>query len=153
MKQKPEKTLKKRAFLQAFGVTANVKWAAEAAKIDRQEHWRWLKVDQAYKEAFETVEDEVAQALENEAIRRAYEGIKRPVLYKGTPVKVGRRILYQHEFSDTLLLALLKRFRPAQYREHIAAEVSGSINLVERLTAANARLIAMRRDDDDTGTG
>jgi hypothetical protein len=44
---------------------------------------------------------------------------------------------------------LIKRFRPKLYREHIVQEHTGSINLVERLEAARARLIALKREEDE----
>jgi hypothetical protein len=42
---------------------------------------------------------------------------------------------------------------PKLYREHIVQEHSGSINLVERLEAAGARVIAMRREEDEKKSG
>jgi hypothetical protein len=65
-------------------------------------------------------------------VRRAKDGVKRLVLYKGVPVKIGRRTIYHVEYSDMLLLALLKRFRPALYREHVSTEAYAQIgNLTE----------------------
>jgi hypothetical protein len=53
--------------------------------------------------------------LEDEAIRRASEGVSRPVLYKGRQVFVNGSPIYETEFSDTLLIALLKGLRPETY--------------------------------------
>jgi len=144
-----------RAFIAAYAVSASVKAAAAAAKIDAWTHGRWLK-DPVYQAAFDAVQDEAAQALEDEAVRRAHEGVKRPVMYKGKPVRMGRgnsRILYETEYSDQLLLALLKRFRPALYRERTTTEISGSIDLVDRMQAARRRLVEMKRDDGSTAIG
>jgi hypothetical protein len=44
-----------------------------------------------------------------------------------------------------LLLALLKRFRPEAYRERVSAELSGTISLADRMTAAVERVRLMRR--------
>jgi hypothetical protein len=57
--------------------------------------------------------------------------------------------VYQVEYDTQLHITMLKRFRPTLYREHILQEHSGSVNLVERLEAARARLIAMKREEDD----
>jgi hypothetical protein len=72
------------------------------AGIDRGTHYDWLKADPGYKAAFEDVQDQAAQALEDEAVRRAYEGVERPVYQGGEKVGVVR------EYSDTLLIFLLK---------------------------------------------
>ena len=47
--------------------------------------------------------------LEDEAKRRAYEGVKKPV-YQG-----GKRVGYVQEYSDTLLIFLLKGTNKAKY--------------------------------------
>lgn len=142
-----ETFLKKRAFIAAYAATVSVSAAAAAAKVPRTEHYRWLLTDEVYRNSWEQTQEEAAQTLEDEAVRRAKEGVKRPVLYKGAPVKTGRRILYEYDYSDTLLLALLKRFRPALYREHVTAEVTGSLELVERLQSARTRLMEMSKND------
>jgi hypothetical protein len=62
---------------------------------------------------------EAAQLLEDEAIRRAHEGILTPVFYKGNPTGVMR------EYSDALLMFLLRGFTPEKYRDRGSVEVSG----------------------------
>ena len=120
-------------------------------KIDRQRHHDWLKTDQNYRSAWQAIQDQVAQALEDEAVRRAYEGVKRPMFYRGKPVKSGKgrgaRAVMEVEYSDQLLILLLKRFRPAQYRERTVTEVTGSIDLVDRLQTARKRLVEMQKQD------
>jgi hypothetical protein len=56
--------------------------------------------------------------------------------------------VFEVEYSDTLLLALLKRFRPALYRDKVVAEVTGSIDLVERLQAGRQRLLQMQTKEE-----
>jgi len=151
MKQRkdPKKTetfLKQRAFLAAYAATASVSAAATAARVMRSQHYRWLEQEE-YRRAWDDTQEEAAQTVEDEAIRRAVNGVKRPVLYKGAPVKTGRRILYEYTYSDTLMVALLKRFRPALYREHVTAELTGSIEIIDRLQSARKRLIEMQKND------
>jgi hypothetical protein len=55
--------------------------------------------------------------------------------------------------SDVLLMFIARGAMPGKYREHVVQEHSGRINLVERLEAARARLIAMRREEDEKKTG
>jgi hypothetical protein len=68
-------------------------------------------------------------ALENEAVRRAYHGVEKPVFYKGEVCG------YTQDYSDTLLIFLLKARKPEVYREGSRAEsargpVSININII-----------------------
>jgi hypothetical protein len=134
------KSHKQRAFLAAFRLTASLTKAAEAAKCPRTLHYRWLD-DATYMDAFETAKEEAGQSLEDEAIRRAHEGVLVPVFYKGKATGV------QREFSDAVLMFLLKGFKPDKYRERGSVELTGAgggpIEIVERLNAARKR-----RDED-----
>lgn len=149
-KEPTRKTLDQRkAFIAAYGISASITLAASAAGVDRKYHRRWL-ADENYRRAFEAAHEEIGAALEREAVRRAVEGVDKAVFYRGKPVKTGGRRgrqVYETTYSDTLLLALLKRFKPAQYREHTLTEVTGSIDLVERLNAGRQRLVEMRKND------
>jgi hypothetical protein len=57
-------------------------------------------------------------------------------------------LVYETQFDTQLHLTMLKRFRPKLYREHVVQEHTGSINLVERLEAARARLVAIRNEEE-----
>src|SRR4051812_27137963 len=74
---------KKGAFLAAYVRLANVTKAARAAKIERALHYRWLDEDPDYPREFAAAQREAAQVLEDEAIRRAHEGILEPLTYRG----------------------------------------------------------------------
>jgi hypothetical protein len=107
---------KARAFLAAYRQTASITKAAAAAKIDRTMHYRWLG-NAVYKKAFEAAQDEAAQLLEDEAVRRATEGILEPVFYQ------GRKCGAVPRYSDGLLQFLLRGFRPQKYSSK--AEITG----------------------------
>lgn len=143
-----ENYLKKRAFLKAFRGTLSMKAAADAVKINLQAHYNWLRSDEIYRRAWEEVYEEAAQFLEDEAVRRAYQGVKRALYYKGAPMRTGRgknaRPAFETLYSDTLLLALLKRFKPNEYRERVQTEITGTIEIADRLQAARKRLVEMR---------
>ena len=118
--------IRMRVFLDTYAKTGRVKRACTAAHIAFKTHYRRLASDPVYRRAFEEAEQQVGQMLEDAAVDRALAG-------------------------DThLLLALLKRFRPEAYRERVSAEISGTINLVDRLTAAVERVRVMRRNDSTT---
>lgn len=55
--------------------------------------------------------DEAVDLLEAEARRRAYSGVDKPVHYK------GQRVDMISEYSDGLMMFLLKAHRPHKYRE------------------------------------
>lgn len=117
---------KKRAFLAAYVRTASIVRAAQTARIDRQDHYNWMKKDPAYAEAFDKSKDIAAQTLEDEAVRRAHQGCAKAVYHQ------GKRVGIVTEYSDTLLIFLLKGLRPEKYREryeHSGKVDGGQINV------------------------
>jgi len=108
-----------RAFLKAYRETASITKAAQAAKVDRTRHYRWFQASGRYRMAFERAKEEAMQALEDEAIRRAYEGWNEPVFYKGEKCGAIRR------YSDGLMMFLLRGGMPAKYRENYKLELAG----------------------------
>lgn len=132
-KQKREKqyrfiaNAKKNKFLNAFATCGSVKLAAEKVDMDRTTHYTWLD-DESYKKAYERARQIAADALEEEARRRAVEG------YIG---KDGVR-----EYSDKLLIALLKANFPDRYKERMESkvELSGAVGIVDALKEARERL-------------
>lgn len=160
--KKTQDYLKQRAFQMAFKKTLSVRAAAAAAKIETSQHFGWMKgTDQNarnYQAAWRDLQEECAQALEDEAIRRAYEGVKKTLYYKGRPMRTGRgrnaRNAVEVNYSDTLMVMLLKRFRPEQYRERTTTEVTGAVEIVDRLQQARARLIKMQSSEQpDSAAG
>jgi hypothetical protein len=103
--------------------------AAQAAGVHRSRHYDWLKKDPAYVSAFVAAQDEAVQALEDEAVRRAYEGVEKPVTVAGQREFV-------REYSDTLLIFLLKGARPQKYRDNFNMSGGVQVDLGARLTAA-----------------
>ncbi len=109
---------KQRAFLKAFRITASITKAAEAAKVDRAMHYRWLR-ELKYSVEFEAAQVEAAHFLEDEAVRRSTEGVVEAVFYRGKPCGVIRR------YSDGMLQFLLRGFMPEKYRERTSTELTG----------------------------
>lgn len=124
---------KKRAFLAAYAQCGNVTQAAEAAGIPRSLHYKWLEQEgpegDAYREAFAQAQEEAADRLEAEARRRAVEGVVRYRFTKdGDPIRhpVTGEPYYELEYSDTLLIFLLKAARPEKYADRTKAEITGA---------------------------
>lgn len=71
------------AFIAAFRACANISKSADAVRIDRCLHYRWLRDDPEYTAAFQQAVTEASQFLEDQAVERATEGWQEPVIYQG----------------------------------------------------------------------
>ena len=109
---------KQRAFLAAYMRVANVSRAAELAEIDRTSHYVWKQEDEEYRAAFEAAKELACEALEDEAIRRARDGVEEQVWFQGAVCGTVRK------YSDTLLIFLLKGAKPEKYRDNVKSDVS-----------------------------
>jgi hypothetical protein len=72
-----------------------------------------------------------ARGLEDEAVRRAREGVRKLVFYKGAPVYVHGEPLYETEFSDRLLERLLEANNPQKFKRQCATTLKRSGDLTE----------------------
>ncbi len=100
---------KREAFLKAFSQCGSATQACIEAGISRRTCYEWRQTDAAFAEAWADMVEEAHDRLEDEAMRRAVEGVERPVFYKGTLIGHTRT------YSDSLLKALLQRRRPEVY--------------------------------------
>lgn len=105
--------------LAAFEECGNVSKACKKAKVPRRTFYAWLQEDEKFKEKFEAASIIAVGVLEDEAKRRALEGVLEPVYYKGEKVGSVRK------YSDTLLIVLLKGHAPEKYRERVSTELTG----------------------------
>ena len=127
-------TPKQSAFLKTYAATANITAAARFAKVGRRSHYDWLQ-DAEYAQAFEDAKAEACELLEQEAHRRAVTGTLKPVFYQGKKHGTVR------EYTDTLLIFLMKGAMPGKYRDNVKIEHSGELAVItERLAAARKRL-------------
>ena len=84
MKPKPRAvSILQGPFLASIAILGRISEAATAAKISRQSHYRWLKEDPAYPALFATARAKAIDAWQDEAIRRAVDGVFEPLTYKG----------------------------------------------------------------------
>ena len=129
-------TAKARAFLAAFRLTGSVVLSAAAAGVEKTIHYRWLR-NEKYAADFARAEAEFGDVLEAAAIARALDGVKEPVFYQGAPCGVIRK------YSDGLMLALLKRYKPDRYAAR--TEVTG---VGGAAIAASLEVVFVRAKDD-----
>jgi hypothetical protein len=127
---------KKAAFLAAYSETGNISRAADAAEMDRQSHYNWLKDDPEYVAAFEHAKERAIETLEFEARRRALHGVERMKFDKGKAIvdpRTGQPYI-EREYSDTLAIFLLKSLRPEVYRDRTETKVDGHLNVDSNVT-------------------
>lgn len=148
-------------FLKAYAETGSITRASQAAQINRSMHYRRMEQDPAYKAAFQVAHEIAVAVLEDEAIRRAVEGVEEPVVYKGeftflpkvdeegvlvldaegNPIK-GKPLVIR-KYSDQLLQFLLRGAKPEKYRERFQHD--GTINHRHKFEGQLEDLLAVFR--------
>jgi len=114
---------KMQEFLEAYAVTGRVVHACAIAGIHRDTHYYHLETNPAYRAAFEQVQQQLPDMIEDEIFRRAIDGE-----------------------SDALLMFLARGAMPDKYRERATVDVSATVNLADLLTSARGRLIEIKPD-------
>lgn len=126
MQGKTLTTLEKGKFIQKLRQTGgNVSKACQAVKISRGCAYDHRKNDADFAALWEEAVEIGMDELESEARRRAFKGTKKPVYQKGQCVG------YIQEYSDTLMIFLLKGGRPEKYRERfdVNTNVQGTLDV------------------------
>ena len=106
-------------------MSANVTASCRAIGFSRTAIYRRRKNDPAFAEAWDWAIQEAADALEEEMYRRGVVGIDKPVMYQGQQVGTVK------DYSDSLLIQLLKARRPEKFNERLQARGSAGDLLVE----------------------
>lgn len=102
---------KKQIFLSILAQTGKVIDAAKAVGYyDSAEMYKHRREDEEFAEAWDLALKAAGDVIEAEAIRRAVQGVQKPVFYKGQVVG------YETQYSDGILTTLLKGHKP-QYKE------------------------------------
>ncbi len=113
-------TAEKRAvFLERLTECGNVTQAARDAGISRVTVYEWRAAHEDFAADWDNALKLGLEGLEDEARRRAFYGVEKPV-YQG-----GQKVGVIQEFSDTLAIFLLKGGMPEKYRERVSTEISG----------------------------
>lgn len=113
----------KKAFLACLSQTGNVTQSAATAKIDRLAVYRARTNYPDFALDWDDALQKAMDVLEQEARRRAYDGLlKKKFNGKGEPLvdtETGQQYA-EREYSDTLLIFLLKGGRPEKYKDKLA---------------------------------
>jgi hypothetical protein len=107
-------------FLEELRKMPNVSAAARACGVAPAAAYNLRKVDASFAEAWDAALEEAYDTLEAEAHRRAFEGVTKPIHYKGVKVDTVR------EYSDTLLMFLLKGRRRKVFGDKSQLELTGA---------------------------
>jgi hypothetical protein len=107
--------------LETLRETCDVSKSAAAAGIHRMTAYAHRKTDPEFAQAWEDGKEMALDRMEEEALRRGYEGVDEPVFFQGKQVSTIRK------YSDTLLIFYLKGNRPEKYRENL--NLSGKVDL------------------------
>lgn len=137
---------KQMEFLEAFVELISVSRAAKKAKLSyRTIVYDWIRDDADFKKAYERACEIATFKLEDEAIRRAFEGTLKPV-YQG-----GKKIGTIREYSDTLLIVLLKARAPEKYKERSSSELTGKNGGPIEVNGTITHNIKFKRSDGSSG--
>ncbi len=102
---------RKSRFLAMLAEGGSVAAAAKQAKIGRRTAYEWRAADPEFATAWDEAIEVGTDALEDEAVRRARDGVDEPVYYQGEKCGVVRR------YSDTLLIFMLKARRRDKFAD------------------------------------
>jgi hypothetical protein len=129
-------------FLAALAITGVVTYACRAAPVPPRTAYYRREQDEDFARQWREALEESTDDLVLEARRRALQGVRKFRFHQGDLIRVpltdekGAEILdetgqpvmvpyVEHEYSDTLIIFLLKAHRPAVYRETFRHEHTG----------------------------
>src|SRR5262249_43924339 len=121
--QPPVLTAKVLRFMAAYSTVGRVDKACKIAGMSRETHYQKLRKEEAYRAAFAEADQRFRDVIEAELVRRAIDCE-----------------------SDTLLMFIARGAMPDKYRDRASVDVSGTVNLAEKLNSARHRLIAVKPD-------
>lgn len=110
----------KRRFLELYVLVGNIQKTCDMLGMCRRTVYFWRQTNPEFKKAFEEADALSLELLEDEAHRRGVLGVDKPV-YQG-----GKFMGYVKDYSDTLLIVLLKARAPEKYRERFEGKFLGA---------------------------
>lgn len=109
----------KDTFLEVYRKTRSQQKAAVAAGRTYVGFYSLRKNNEEFRAEFEIARSELFEKLEEEAIRRAYDGVEVGKFYQ------GKLIATEREYSDRMLQFLLERGWPERFAPTIRNEITG----------------------------
>ena len=111
------------AFMEALDRGMTVSGACKAASMGRSTAYGLRATDVEFAKAWDEAIENGTDVLEDEAFRRACEGVVEPIVSGGRQVldTEGKPMMLRR-YSDTLMVTLLKARRPERFRERSTVE-------------------------------
>jgi hypothetical protein len=128
-------------FLETLRKGHTVAFCATVAGISLRCAYDWREADPEFKAAWEDAYEHGSHMIEEEARRRAVDGVQEPVFYQGVEVAQVRK------FSDGLMLPIL-RARLDRYKDRQELHHTGNIT-VTRLIFSAEPTPAIEHEPDD----
>ena len=110
-------------FVSCLQEGASVTRAAQRAELDRSRLYYWRSQDAHFRKIWDEAIEAGSDVIEDEALRRAVEGVEKPV-YRG-----GEVVGHVRDYSDAMLTMLLKARRPEKYSNTAARTKDDSLDL------------------------
>jgi hypothetical protein len=143
---------RRESFLRVLADTGNVTAAVAAAGTSRTRVYELRKTDTAFAAAWDEAEDIATDRLEDEARRRAVEGVAEPLVSAGKLVRGddGQPITVRR-YSDNLLLALIKARRPPRRERSVPFQLPALRSAADAARAMAALTAAVAGGDVTPG--
>jgi hypothetical protein len=106
------------AFLAALRETGQVTRSCELSDISRNTVYTHRREEPEFAIEWDKALEDAAGTLEDEAWRRARDGVNKPIVYQGMVMGT------QKEYSDTLLMFMLKGIKPDKYADKVVIRIS-----------------------------
>jgi hypothetical protein len=108
-------------FLEALSKLGNVRLACSHAEVSRNVAYVHRNTNAEFAERWDDAMDEAVDLLEHECRRRAAHGVERERWTRIGTDENGRplfKMIVEREYSDVLLMFLIKGARPEKYRDN-----------------------------------
>lgn len=136
----------KRDFIDLLANAGNVSKVCMALNVSRNRMYDAARRSPKFKAQWDTAMETAKTLLEDEAWRRAFDGVEKPVIYKGEQAldKDGNP-LFIKEYSDHLMTVLLNGNFPEKYRYNSKVDhnVSGELSI---------KIVKFAADDGNNNT-
>lgn len=125
---------RKASFVTVLAQGGTIRAACDAAGIARITAFRWKKEDAEFSSQWDDAIEEGTDVMEEEAMRRAVDGVHRPIYYQGSLVGT------QLEYSDKLLEFMLKARRREKFgdKTELTGKGGGPIEFVRTIVDPKA---------------
>ncbi|WND02045.1 hypothetical protein QGN29_10850 [Temperatibacter marinus] len=135
MRNRKKSSARVKRFLSSLSTGATVSFAAEQARVSPSTVYKWRTSDPAFAVEWDAAVEAGTDRLEDEAYRRALEGVERPVYFGGKPIGSVR------DYSDSLLVLMLKARRPGKFKDKVTEKDPVSEGLEQAHEALISKLI------------